>query len=200
MKQLFTVNLPEARSQQASAIYHYSDALLMCAEPAESDKFPTTQRLACPSAASRRGLIHLPGVERLSLPLMLEQWQHEPITLFSRSQNAVTLDLSASKLIVELTSSEPVLVQEAIELALAGLALDWEVQLYLNDAAAPTLHSIDARSHAKPYASLPIFGLLAAHVSPAAALRLGSTTLLPIKAISPAVYAEAISLQHRISL
>jgi len=200
LKQLFTVNLPEARSRHASAIYHFSGALAMCSDPADALRFGSTARLACQSAAHRRGLHDLPGIGWLSLPLMLERWQHGPIALFSKTQVGVKLDLTASKLVVELTSTEPILVQEAIELALAGLALDWEVQLYLTNIAAPILANRAAPSHAKAFASLPIFGLLAANVSPEAALQLGNNTLMPLEATAPLQYAEALALSHRISL
>ena len=172
----------------------------MCSNPSDAPEFTATARLACQSAAKRRGLSDLPGVNWLSLPLMLERWQQDAISLFSKTQHGVTLDLRSAKLMVELTSTTPILVQEAIELALAALALDWNVQLYLTDDAAPILSNTEAPGHAKAFASLPMYGLLAAHVSPEAVLSLGASTLIPLVATAAEQYAEALSCNCRISL
>jgi hypothetical protein len=200
LKQLFTQNSPEARSAQANAIYHYADALDMCTNPGDAATFSQTQRLACQAGAVRRGISLAHGIEFLSLPLLLERWQQESITLFSVSQHGTPLDLRASALVVELISSSPILMTEACELALAGLALDWQVQLLLSEPAATSLRKSQNLSHAKAFASLALFGLLEAETLAGNTCALDAETVLPVRQISSALYAERLAQPGRISL
>ena len=172
----------------------------MCSNLADASRFSQTQRLACQAGAFRRGISVAPGIEFLSLPLLLERWQQEPITLFSLSQHGTVLDLRASALVVELISSSPMLMTEACELALAGLALDWQVQLLLSEAAAISLQKSQHLLHAKAFASLALFGLSEAEMLAGPTYDLDAETALPVRQISRALYAERLAQPGRISL
>ncbi len=207
LNQLFTVNLPEARSPQASAIYHYSDALSMCVDSAGDPKFSTVARFACPAGAHRRGLAEFKGVEWLSLPLVLERWQQTPITLFTATQQGAVLDLQGSTLIVELISSDPILMLEACELALAALALDWNVRLLLSNSAAQRLSNKNSPAHLKAFGSLPLFGLSQAmmlenssHDTQDFTFANTGEFMLPVFQISAGAYAAQLAQSCRITI
>lgn len=207
LNQLFTINLPEARSPQAGAIYHYADALLMCANPADEIAFASVARFACPAGAHRRGLAQIKRVQWLSLPLLLARWQQSSIMLFTATQRGAVLDLRGSRLIIELLSSDAILMLEACELALAGLAIDWQVQLLLGHCAAQNLMVKDAPSILKAFASLPLFGLSEAlildfsiHGTQDFTFAENDELLLPIRQISASEYATLLGQTCRITI
>ena len=125
----------------------------------------------CPSAAARRGIDTTqasptrPGLRWLSLAGMLE--------------HIAPLDGEPRAITISLNSDADLARTEALELCLAALALDFEVQLSLRGAGIFGLQRSLARAGAKGFASLPMFGLAHALIAPADIELLPGIQLLP---------------------
>ena len=117
-----------------------------------------TDVFVCPSAARRRGIdVQVnpprPGLRWLSLTSMLGR---------------IALKNGAAQTIgVCLVSDSDLARMEALELCLAALALDFDVQLSLRGPGILGLQRSLARVGAKGYASLAMFGLPHALIAPA---------------------------------
>ena len=135
----------------------------------------------CPSAAARRGIdtahAHPPqaGLRWLSLAGMLERIAPK----------------TGASLGVRLSSDTDLARIEALELCLAALALDFSVQLSLHGAGILGLQRSRARTGAKGYASLALFGLAHALIAPSELSALAPNTLLPDSLSLPWQLGEA---------
>ena len=122
----------------------------------------------CPSAARRRGIDAVQGnpprtgLRWLSLASMLER-------MAIKSGDARTIDVC-------LASDTDLARTEALELCLAALALDFNVQLSLRGPGVLGLQRSLGRVGAKGYASLGLFGLPHALIS---AAEIAESKLLP---------------------
>ncbi len=124
----------------------------------------------CPSAAGRRGIDTAPafparaGLRWLSLAGMLER--------------IAPNDGGPCSVSICLASDSDLARTEALELCLAALALDFEVQLSLRGAGILGLQKSLARAGAKGYASLAMFGLAHALIAPSEIASLAPLTLV----------------------
>jgi hypothetical protein len=149
------------------SLYFYSEALRLL-EPeapnaANHAKAEKALRLACPSAAKRRAISSdIPTW--LSLPQLLSRWQMLPVRHIGRHTED-SIDLSQASLVVSVVDTTPIRMLEACELALAALALDWQVELLLSADTAEQLHREKADAFSKPFGSLAVFGISAAWCS-----------------------------------
>ena len=138
----------------------------------------------CPSAAARRGIDttqanpRRTGLRWLSLAGMLES-----IAPNDGEPRAITISLN---------SDSDLARTEALELCLAALALDFDVQLTLRSAGIFGLQRPLARTGAKGFASLPMFGLGHALIAPADIELLASLKLLPDSLTLPWQLGEAV--------
>lgn len=139
---------------------------------------------ACPSAAARRGIDTTQasptrqGLRWLSLAGMLEH-----IAPNEGEPRAITISLN---------SDADLARTEALELCLAALVLDFEVHLSLRGAGIFGLQRSLARTGAKGFASLSMFGLAHALIAPADIELLAGLQLLPDSLSLPWQLGEAV--------
>ncbi len=138
----------------------------------------------CPSAAGRRGI---------------DTAQANPPRLGLRCLSlAGMLERIASKygepwaLAVRLSTDSALARTEALELCLAALALDFDVQLSVRGLGILGLQRSLGRAGAKGYASLPMFGLAHALIAPADLALLAPFMLLPDALTLPWKLGEAL--------
>lgn len=156
----------------------YGDASILAAADLDAPRTLIWQTLSqhreiyvCPSAAARRGIdtahAHPPqaGLRWLSLAGMLER-----IAPKAGAPWALGVRLSSDTDLARI---------EALELCLAALALDFRVQLSLYGAGILGLQRSLARTGAKGYASLAMFGLAHALIAPEEMRALAPLTLSP---------------------
>ena len=139
----------------------------------------------CPSAAGRRGIDAAPpnppprGLRWLSLAGMLERMTPH--------------DCEPQAISVRLSSDSDLARTEALELCLAALALDFDVQLSLRGPGILGLQRSLARAGAKGYASLTMFGLAYALIAQKEISAL-PFTLLPESLSLPWQLGEAVQV------
>ncbi len=138
----------------------------------------------CPSAAARRGIDTTqtspprPGLRWLSLASMLER--------------VAPNDGEPRAIAVSLNSDSDLARTEALELCLAALALDFNVQLSLRCPGILGLQRSLARPGAKGFASLPMFGLAHALIAPSEINLLVPLSLLADSLALPWQIGEAL--------
>ena len=153
----------------------YGNASILAAEELNAENASIWQTLsgqrelyACPSAAARRGIDTTqpprPGLRWLSLAGMLQRLAPD--------------DGEPQAIAICLASDCDWARTEALELCLAALALDFEVQLHLRGAGILGLQRSLARNGAKGYASLALFGLTHAWIASAEIAALAPLQLL----------------------
>ena len=169
----------------------YGYASILAAEELNAENASIWQTLSglremyvCPSAAARR------GIDTTQPPRTGLRW----LSLAGMLQRLAPNDGEPRAVAVCLASDSDLARIEALELCLAALALDFDVQLTLSGAGILGLQKSLARAGAKGYASLAMFGLPHALIAPSEIAALAPHTLLPDTLSLPWQLGEAAQI------
>lgn len=156
-KILLTQSEPFNLSADTTFLALYAQAVQLVFEP--SFAAPASLKIAlCPSSLKRHAADQIvPPSYLSSLPSILEHLAWGEISVHWQSPDAIART-------------------EALELCLAALALDWQVELSCADEVLPLLGNEQAG--VKGFLSLPMFGLGQLTVTPRASKRLSPTALV----------------------
>lgn len=135
----------------------YAQAVSLVLEP-DFLALSTAQIALCPSSLRRHAPDQfVPARYFMSLPSILEELAWGEIRISWQSPNSTAR-------------------AEALELCLAALALEWQVELSCADAVLPLLQR--EQEGTRGFLSLPLFGLDLLSISQAASARLPATALI----------------------